>query len=73
MSNGAGPNKWNSTPRKVFDAMVERVNLRMDRNKARHNQDIRYLEQRVAALEEQAAGMRKMWTDKYIEETPDID
>ncbi len=47
-----GPNKWNSTPRKVFDAQMERIHLKIQRNKERYNQDVRHLAKRVTELED---------------------
>lgn len=52
MPSSAGPNKWNSTPRRVFDASQERIHLKMQRNKERGEEDLRRLERRLTALED---------------------
>lgn len=53
-SRAAGPNKWNSTPRKVFDATLERVYLKISRVREDYRADIALLVKRIIALEERA-------------------
>lgn len=52
MPFSAGPNKWNSTPRKVFDAVVERIYLKINRARDSCRQDYEYLAAQITALEE---------------------
>ncbi len=51
MPSSAGPNKWNSTPRKVFDSALERLYLKISRISEDYRADIALLVRRIHALE----------------------
>ncbi len=46
-------NKYNSTPRKVFDSYIDRMAVRRDRDKADHRADFAALFKRIMNLETQ--------------------
>ncbi len=46
-------NQYNSTPRKVFDAYIDKMALRRDRDKEDHRADLHALLQRIRNLENQ--------------------
>ncbi len=54
MSQGAGPNKYSHTPRRVFERSNDRLRLRIDRNQ----QQIRALERVLGTL---ATGIDALW------------
>ena len=53
MSNGAGPNRYNSTPRKVFDKYIDRMAVRRTRDLEDHRADMKALIRRLDNLETQ--------------------
>ncbi len=46
-------NKYNATPRKVFDKAMDRQDLRLSRHKEDHRADVQALLQRIRNLENQ--------------------
>ncbi len=48
-----GPNKYNSTPRKIFDKHVDRMEVKRKRDKDDHRADMKALLQRLLSLENQ--------------------
>ncbi len=52
------PNRYNTLPRKMFDAYTERMDLKVQRLKKRLTSDLKDLETRVAALEEILSSIR---------------
>ncbi len=48
-----GPNKYNSTPRKVFDKYIDKMAIRRDRDRQDHRADMQALISRIQNLEDQ--------------------
>ncbi len=48
-----GPNKYNSTPRKIFDKHVDRMETRRQRDREDHRADMKALIKRLLNLENQ--------------------
>ncbi len=48
-----GPNRYNSTPRKVFDKHVDRMEAKRQRDREDHRADMQALIKRLVNLEEQ--------------------
>ncbi len=46
-------NQYNSTPRKVFDAYIDRMAVKRSRDKEDHRADVQALIQRIQNLEDQ--------------------
>ncbi len=53
MSNGIGPNRYNSTPRKLFDKHVDRMEIKRVRDREDHRADMQALIKRLVNLENQ--------------------
>ncbi len=54
-----GPNKYNSTPRKVFDKHVDRMELKRQRDKEDHRADLKLVFQQLRAIQNQLANLEE--------------
>ncbi len=50
---GHGPNRYNSTPRKIFDKHVDRIEAKRQRDRRDHRADMQALIKRLTNLESQ--------------------
>ncbi len=51
MTNGAGPNRYNSTPRKVFDKYIDRMAVRRQRDLDDHRGDLKLVFRMIRDLD----------------------
>ncbi len=59
------PNRYSSTPRKVFDKHVDRMELRRKRDKEDHRADFKALFQRIRNLEIELSHLIQQQNDLY--------
>ncbi len=59
MATGAGPNKYHSTPRKVFDTYIDRMAVRRTRDLQDHRADFSAMFKRLRNLENQLTELRE--------------
>ncbi len=67
MSNGAGPNKYSHTPRRVFERSHDKLMRRIKENEMQ----IRGLETLLGLLTKRCDGLQTMWTNNLIEQIKD--
>ncbi len=60
-------NRYNSTPRKVFDKHVDRIELRRQRDRQDHRADMQALIKRLLNLENQLEQLTEQQADLLLE------
>ncbi len=59
-------NQYNSTPRKVFDAYIDRMAVKRARDKEDHRADVQALLKRISNLENQLTHQRQLHDELQV-------